>query len=59
MNNTREIWFTVTTKGTKRAWYYSPLAGRTLPMPLAEAELAIATGQATEVTKPEWVGTRR
>jgi len=52
----REIWFTVNAKGTRRAYYYSRLAGRALPLPKAEAELAIATGAATEITKPEWVG---
>lgn len=54
--NPREIWFTVTAKGARRAWYYSTLAGRALPMPRAEAELMLATGAAVEGTKPEWVG---
>jgi hypothetical protein len=52
----REIWFITTAKGARRAWYYSTLAGRALPMPKAEAELMLATGAAVEGPKPEWVG---
>ncbi|MCF3939918.1 hypothetical protein [Gordonia tangerina] len=54
--NAKEIWFTTTKSGRRMAWYFSHAAFRSFRIPLAEAELAIATGQATEVTKPEWVG---
>lgn len=50
-----EIWFIVTKRG-RRAFYYSRLAGRALPLKLADAELALATGAATEISKPEWIG---
>lgn len=53
---TREIWFTTTQKGTRRAWYWSYAMFRAFPMPLVDAELEIMSGQATETTKPEWVG---
>lgn len=51
-----EYWFTTTKKGQKMAWYYSTLAGRAIRVSLSEAELMILSGQATEVTKPIWVG---
>lgn len=54
---TREFW-TVSTKRGTRAYYYSTLAHRALPMKLAEAELLEATGQARRVDKPSWVGGR-
>lgn len=53
---TREIWYTTTAKGSKRAWYYSRAAGRALPVAKALAELELATGAAVLSTKPEWVG---
>ena len=55
-----EIWFITSPKtGKRRAYYFSTRAGRAFAFPLADAELAIATGAATEVTRPEWVGGRR
>jgi len=56
MAHHKEYWFTTTKRGTRRAWAYSYLAARAVPVPLADAELDIMTGQATETTKPEWVG---
>ena len=57
MNNyPREIWFTTTAKGSKRAWYYSRAAFRAMPVALKVAELEIATGVATECAKPSFVG---
>lgn len=52
----KEIWFTITPKGSKRAWFYSRHAGRAIPMKMAEAELGLATGELSIVAKPEWVG---
>lgn len=52
----KEIWFTITPKGSKRAWYYSRHAGRAIPMKMADAELGLATGELTEIGKPGWVG---
>ena len=54
----REFW-TVSTKRGPRAYFYSTLAGRALPLPIAEAELLEATGQAVRTERPEWVGGRR
>lgn len=53
---TEEIWFTTTKTGTRRAYYFSRLAMRALPLPLAKAELMIATGQSVQVSRPSWVG---
>lgn len=50
-----EIWFIATKRG-RRAYYFSRFAGRALPLKLADAELAVATGAATEISKPEWIG---
>lgn len=52
----KEIWFTVTPKGSKRYWWYSCRAGRAFPMKKADAELGLATETLTLTTKPEWVG---
>ncbi len=52
----REVWFTTTKKGTRRAWYYGYAAGRALPLALAVADMEILTGAAVWTTKPEWVG---
>lgn len=49
MTQTQEIWFTTTRKGQRRAFYYSLRQFRAFPMPLAEAELLIATGAAVEI----------
>lgn len=54
----KEFW-TVTTKRGPRAYYYSTLAGRALPVPYAIAELLEATGQATRTEKPIFVGRSR
>ena len=54
MTQTTEIWFTTTKTGKRRAYYYSLRAFRAFPMPLAEAELKIATGQATEIAANPW-----
>ena len=53
---TREIWFTTTAKGNKRAWYYNRAAFRAMPVAMAVSELELATGAATICNKPEWVG---
>lgn len=53
-----EFW-TITTKRGPRAYYWSNLAFRALPLPIAEAELLEATGQAVRVEKPEFVGRSR
>ena len=53
--HTTEFWVTHTKRGP-RAYYYSHRAGRTIPMRYADAELLEATGQATRIAKPEWVG---
>lgn len=45
----QEIWFTTTKTGKRRAFYYSTRAFRSFPLPLAEAEMLIATGAATEI----------
>jgi hypothetical protein len=52
-----EFW-TVTTKRGPRAYFWSHLATRAIPVPYAVAELREATGQAVRVDKPEWVGRR-
>lgn len=44
-----EILFSTTKSGKRRASYWSNRALRTFPMPLAEAELAIATGKGVEL----------
>ena len=49
MTQTKEIWFTTTRKGQRRAYYLSRMQFRAFPMPLAEAELLIATGAAVEI----------
>ena len=54
MTQTKEIWFTTTRKGQRRAFYYSLRQFRAFPMPLAEAELLIATGQAVEIPCNPW-----
>ena len=54
-----EVWFTTTKRGTRRAWYYSTFAGRAFPYPRIDAELLIATGAATEVERPMFVGRPR
>lgn len=54
----REFW-TVQTKRGERAYYYSTLAGRALPLPIAEAEMLEATGQAVRTERPEFLGRRR
>lgn len=54
----REIWFTTTRRGQRQAWFWGFAGGRAFRMPLAEAELLIAEGKATECSKPEWVGRR-
>lgn len=54
-SHVREFWVTHTKRGP-RAYYWSHLAGRALPLPYADAELLEATGQAVRGDKPEWVG---
>lgn len=54
MSNTpREIWFTATRTG-RRAYYYSHRQFRAFPLPLAKAELEIATGAAVEIPCNPW-----
>lgn len=55
-NYIKEIWFTTTTTGSRRAWYFNNSAFRACQLAIAEAEMLIATEQATQVTKPEFVG---
>jgi hypothetical protein len=43
------IWFQNTKTGKRRAYYFSTLAGRAIPLPLADAELFIATDQADQI----------
>jgi hypothetical protein len=50
-SRTEEIWFTTTKTGTRRAYYYSMRGFRAFPLPLAKAELMIATGQAVEIPR--------
>lgn len=57
-SHVREFW-TVPTKRGARAYYYSFLARRALPLPIAEAEMLEATGQAVRTERPEWLGGRR
>lgn len=52
----KEIWFTTSNKGTRRAWTFSTHAGRAVPVKMVDAELDIMTGQAIETTKPIFVG---
>lgn len=54
----KEFW-TVPTKRGARAYHWSRLAHRALPLPIAVAEMLEATGQAQRVGKPEWVGRGR
>lgn len=49
-NNHREVKFTTTRTGKRRAYYWSGRQLRWFPMPLAEAELAVATGTGTDIT---------
>ena len=56
MSAPKEIWFTTTKKGQRQAWFFSNRAFRAFRLPLADAELFIATGQSTKCDKPEWVG---
>lgn len=51
---TKEIWFTTTRTGQRRAYYFSRLAFRALPIPAAEAELLIAAGAAVEIPCNPW-----
>lgn len=41
-----EIWFKMDKRGKRRAYYFSSMQFRAFPLPLADAELFIATGQA-------------
>lgn len=45
----REVWFTTTKTGKRRAYYYSIQQFRAFPLPLADAELLVASGAATEI----------
>lgn len=49
-NSHLDIWFAHDKRGRKAAYYFSCLAVRAIRMPLADAELFIATGQATKVS---------
>lgn len=48
-NTHLEIFFSVDKRGRKLAHYWSTRQLRAFRMPLAEAELLVATGQATEI----------
>lgn len=48
------IWFTVTSRGKPRAWYYSRRAFRAFPLPLADAEIMRATETAEVVCCHPW-----
>jgi hypothetical protein len=50
----KEFW-TISTKRGPRAYYFSNRQFRAFPLPIAEAELLEATGQAVRVDKPEWL----
>lgn len=52
-----EFWVVDTRRGP-RAYFWSNLACRALPVPFAVAELREATGHARRTPKPEWVGRR-
>lgn len=43
------IWFQTTKTGRRRAYYFSTLAGRVMPVPMADAETFIALGQADRI----------
>jgi hypothetical protein len=45
----KNIWFTTTKTGTRRAYYYCQFMMRSLPLSADAAELLIATGQAVEI----------
>ena len=45
-----EVKFTTAKNGQRRAYRFSCRQLRWFPMPLAEAELAVATGQAEDIT---------
>lgn len=47
----KEVRFTTTKKGQRRAYYWSTRGLRWFPMPLAEAEVLVATEQARDITK--------
>lgn len=51
----REIWFTTTKNGQRRAWYFSNRAFRTFAMSVAEADRMILAGEAIPSEKPSWV----
>ena len=48
MHRIKQVKFTTTTKGTRRAYRWAGL--RWFPMPLAEAEMLVATGQVEDIT---------
>lgn len=48
-NSHLEIWFATDKRGRKVAYYYSRPAFRAIRLPLVDAELFVATGQATKV----------
>lgn len=50
MNARRSIWFQTTRTGQRQAFYWSGRAGRAIRMPLAEAEMLIATEQAVRIS---------
>lgn len=54
----KEFWTVNTTRGP-RAYFFSNLAGRALPVPHAVAEMLEATGQAIRTEKPAFVGRPR
>lgn len=54
-NKPREIWFTTGTNGRVSAWYFRTRQLRSFRIPMAQAELELATGAAVRVNKPEWV----
>lgn len=47
----REIWSTSTRTGPRYFYWYTP-AMRSFPMPRAQAELELATGQAVRIERP-------
>lgn len=50
MINANDIYFTISPRtGKRRAWRVSYRQFRAFPMPLADAELAVATGTATDI----------
>lgn len=51
MTRIAEIRFTTSTKGSRRAFRWDRMQQRFFPIPLADAELRIATGTGEDITE--------